>query len=183
MFEREGFIEQCRAAVREKDGHKIVRELLQEVVSDPAAIEKELQTPERGFVEKIYVGPDLTIIHLGWPPKMVLRPHNHKMWANIGIYRGREDNMFWRELPPDSAEGIEAAGAKSIGEGDVAPLGKDIIHSVANPTNRLTCALHVYGGDFFEMERNEWDPDTLAKERYSMENTYRAFEEANRIFQ
>jgi predicted metal-dependent enzyme (double-stranded beta helix superfamily) len=28
---------------------------------------------------------------------MNLMPHDHLVWANIGIYTGCEDNIFWRE--------------------------------------------------------------------------------------
>ena len=92
---------------------------------------------------------------------MMIPPHNHEMWAVIGVYSGREDNIFWRRIK-DSADGlIEAAGAKALGTGDHAILGKDIIHSVANPIPKLTGAIHVYGGDFFEAERSEWDSENL----------------------
>ena len=181
MFELENFIESCRAAVQDADGHKAVRELAKEAIEDHQGLAKELGTPERGALEKLYVGDDLTVLHLAWAPRMVLRPHNHKMWAVIGIYEGREDNMFWRELPEDADGRIEAAGAKTIAKGDVVPLGKDIIHSVVNPTDKLTCALHIYGGNFFEAHRNEWEPEGLTKQTYSVENTIRAFEEANRV--
>ena len=32
-------------------------------------------------------------------------------------------------------------------------LGDDVIHSVTNPREVLTGALHVYGGDFFDTPR------------------------------
>ena len=38
------------------------------------------------------------------------------------------------------------------------PLGRDIIHSVANPLQKVTGAIHVYEGDFIAMERSEWEP-------------------------
>ena len=79
---------------------------------------------------------------------MTIMPHNHLMWAVIGVYTGREDNIFWRRVPGAAGGLIEAAGAKSLGERDVEPLGRDIIHSVTNPLARLTGAIHVYGGDF-----------------------------------
>jgi len=82
---------------------------------------------------------------------MSLMPHNHQMFSVIGIYSGREDNVFWRR----TGTSIEAAGAKSLGVGDVASLGRDIIHSVLNPIGKMTCALHVYGGDFFRTGRTE----------------------------
>ena len=107
-------------------------------------------------------------------------PHNHEMWAVIGMYGGREDNMFWRRLP-DCADGrVEAAGARSLSTGDCAPLGKDIIHSVLNPTLKLSGALHVYGGDFFETHRSEWDPEALTERQMDVQASVRGFEEANK---
>jgi predicted metal-dependent enzyme (double-stranded beta helix superfamily) len=79
------------------------------------------------------------------------------MFAVIGIYCGREDNLFWRRLDDGDRKSvgpsIEAAGADSMGPGQVATLGRDIIHSVANPITKLTSAIHVYGGDFFNPPR------------------------------
>jgi len=101
------------------------------------------------------------------------------MWAVIGIYTGREDNIFWRRLPGAEGGRLEAAGAKALSERDAAPLGRDIIHSVTNPIPRLTGAIHVYGGDFFETARSQWDPETLLEGPYDMARTMRVFEEAN----
>ncbi len=84
---------------------------------------------------------------------------------------------------PDADGGrIEAAGAKSLGERDAEPLGRDVIHSVTNPVARLTGAIHVYGGDFFAVSRSEWDPETLHEGRYDLEKNMRLFEEANAAF-
>jgi predicted metal-dependent enzyme (double-stranded beta helix superfamily) len=111
---------------------------------------------------------------------MTIYPHNHRMWAVIGIYTGREDNIFWRRLPGGK---VEAAGAQSLSERDAAPLGPDIIHSVTNPIARLTGAIHIYGGDFFAAERSEWDPETLTEQRYDPKKTLRYFDEANRSWE
>ena len=99
------------------------------------------------------------------------------MWAVIGIYSGREDNIFWRRVPGR----LEAAGAKALGIGDAEPLGRDIIHSVTDPIPRVTVALHVYGGDFFDAGRSEWDPETLCEQRWDPERAAQRFEEANRM--
>ena len=61
------------------------------------------------------------------------------------------------------------------------PLGRDIIHSVTNPTSRLTGAIHVYGRDFFAADRSEWDPETLSEQHYDVEKNMRLFEEANAL--
>jgi predicted metal-dependent enzyme (double-stranded beta helix superfamily) len=58
-------------------------------------------------------------------------------------------------------------------------LGSDIIHSVINPIDRLTGAIHIYGGDFFTAERSEWDSLTLDEHRLDHEQRRRLWEEAN----
>jgi predicted metal-dependent enzyme (double-stranded beta helix superfamily) len=101
------------------------------------------------------------------------------MWAMIGVYGGREDNIFWRRVKGAATGLIEAAGAQSLGPGQVASLGRDIIHSVTNPLGRCTAAIHVYGGAFFHTARSEWDPETLLEGEYDLEKNMRLFQEAN----
>jgi predicted metal-dependent enzyme (double-stranded beta helix superfamily) len=101
-----------------------------------------------------------------WSKYMTILPHNHEMWAVIGIYTGREDNIFWRRIKDEAGGRIEAAGAKALGVKDAVPLGRDIIHSVTNPIPRLSGAIHVYGGDFFGISRSEWNPETLIERPY-----------------
>jgi predicted metal-dependent enzyme (double-stranded beta helix superfamily) len=179
MFDLDRFIEECRGAVAADPSHKAVREVVARAVSDPVAVLAGLGEPAFAGVDKLYNGPDLTILNVIWGPKMTIMPHNHLMWAVIGVYTGREDNIFWRRLPGAEGGRIEAAGAKSLGERDAEPLGRDIIHSVTNPVSRLTGAIHVYGGDFFAVTRSEWDPETLSEGRYDLEKNMRLFTEAN----
>jgi len=181
MFSLDQFIIDCRAALGTDRSPKLVREVVARAVSDPSAVLKELGEPQRAEIQKLHQSPDLTILNVIWAPHMTLLPHNHQMWAVIGIYTGREDNIFWRRIP-GAKEKVEAAGAKAISEKETVPLGHDIIHSVTNPIPRLTGALHVYGGDFFSAPRSEWDPETLLEQRLDVEKTLRLFEEANTLY-
>ena len=74
-----------------------------------------------------------------------------------------EDNVFWRRLPPGNGRtrAIEAFGVEALRAGDVTILGTDVVHSVVNPIPRLSCTLQVYGGNFCEIERSEWDAETF----------------------
>jgi len=173
MLER--FIEDCRAAHAADPSHKAVREVVARAVADPGSVLKWLGEPKRGEVQKLYHSPGLTILNVVWAPYMTIYPHNHRMWAVIGVYTGREDNIFWRRIGLK----VEAAGAQALCQRDAVPLGPDIIHSVTNPIPRLSGAIHVYGGDFFAAERSEWDPESLIEGRYDAQKTMRAFEEAN----
>jgi len=179
MFSLESFIEECRDAVRHDPTYKAVREVVARAVSSPSEVIAALGEPARGEMQKVYQSPELTILNVIWAPRMILLPHNHNMWAVIGIYTGREDNVFWRRVTDGTRSMVEAAGAKSLSEKDTVPLGADIIHSVTNPIVRLTCALHVYGGDFFAPGRSEWDSETLLEQPCDPELMRRRFEEAN----
>ncbi len=182
MFQKDRFVEDCRRAVH--DGQKAVREIVLEAVGDPSGIISELGEPTKAGVFPLYQDGDVTVINFVWAPCMTLLPHNHNMLAVIGIYSGREDNMFWRRLDNaagnGSGPGIEAAGADSMGPGQVATLGRDIIHSVANPITKLTSAIHVYGGDFFNPPEpsSQWDHETLIEQPWDMDHTRAVFRQA-----
>ncbi|MDW4498199.1 hypothetical protein R5H30_09430 [Sulfitobacter sp. D35] len=164
MFDLANFVSDCRSAVDRDSTHKSVAEIMQKAFRDPSGITAALGEPEESGITPLYKSHDLTIVNVVWKPEMTVMPHNHEMWAVIGIYGGREDNIFWRRVKDDPAGLIEAAGARALSTGDVAPLGPDIIHSVTNPIPKLTGAIHVYGGDFFETERSEWDPERLTEQ-------------------
>lgn len=181
MFDIEQFVADCRAARAADETPKAVRAVVARAVTDPGAIVRAVGEPTRGGARVLYRGPDLTVIDLTWAPRMCVMPHNHNMWAVIGVYAGREDNVYWRRRPDDAAR-VSAAGAESLGVGDVATLGKDIIHSVLNPIPRLSTAIHVYGGDFFAKSRSEWDAETLVERPGDPRQANRLFEEANALY-
>ncbi len=168
MFNLEKFVEDCKSAVEQDPTHCGVAEVVDRAFSDPSAVTTALGEPTKSGIIPIYSSPELTIVNVIWKPSMTIQPHNHEMWAVIGIYQGREDNIYWRRIKDDPDGHIEAAGAQALCTGDSAPLGKDIIHSVTNPIPKLTGAIHIYGGDFFEAERSEWDAEHLTERPYDM---------------
>ena len=180
MFDLDRFIADCRAALAADRSHAFVRDVVARTVSDPASVLKGLGEPGRAGLHKLYQSDDLTILNVVWAPMMTIVPHNHQMWAVIGIYTGREDNIFWRRVRGEPGGKLEAAGAKALCVRDAEPLGRDIIHSVTNPIPRLTAAIHVYGGDFFDpAHRSEWDSETLLEQPWDPDRAVRRFEEAN----
>jgi predicted metal-dependent enzyme (double-stranded beta helix superfamily) len=175
MLDKEDFLEDCRAAIKGKDAQAVIRELIARAVSEPSQLMHTIGEPKRAGIETIYKADDLTILNICWGPRMEFKPHDHRIWAVIGIYTGREQNTFFRRAD----RGLAQHGTKELSAKDVAPLGAAIIHAVTNPLEQITGAIHVYGGDFFETPRSEWDPKTLHEQPFSMEHTKWAFEEAN----
>ena len=108
----------------------------------------------RAELVPLHASDDLTVLNVVWAPGMRFRPHNHLMWAAIGLYGGQEDNTFYRR----TGQGIVQSGGRQLRTGDVALLGDDTIHAVTNPRRdlhrrdpRLRRRHHQRPG------RSEWD--------------------------
>ena len=89
-------------------------------------------------------------------------PHSHVMWAVIGVTHGGKDNHFFR---PTEQKRLETLGGRVLAEGDVLALGEKTIHAVKNPSSeRLSSALHVYGGDLISAPKTMWcEPEHTAQ--------------------
>ncbi len=169
------FIEACISANKESNPQEAVQEVLARAVSDHTAMLKAIGPPEQAGLKVFLRSQELTIFAATWTPQMNLMPHNHLMWANIGIYTGREDNIVWK----NRRNGLEAADVRCLFAGDVAALNSRAIHSVTNPLQRFTGGLHIYGGDFFATERSQWDPETLIEEPSNGDVIREIFKKAN----
>src|SRR5262245_50752680 len=180
MFDTDRFVADCRAAAA-GSGSAGVLDVVARAVEAPREILASLGEPRSAGVQVLHRSSELTVFNLTWGPQMCQLPHDHRIWAVIGIYTGREDNIFWRRSSGSNPDArIEAAGAKALSEREAMPLGADIIHSVINPISRLTGAIHVYGGDFFSVPHSQWDPDRLVEEPYDVNRLLALFEESNR---
>ena len=167
-FDKDELVVECLEAIRsEADSRRAVKEIVQRTVSDPAAIEAAVaDRTESPMLTIWHRSEELTVLHIVWPPDVDLLAHDHNMWANIGIYGGREDNYFYRRLEDGR---IEPNTERTLLVRDTVSLGSDVVHSVANPTREWTAALHVYGGDFFSTPRTMWSKDTLEPTRLDVD--------------
>jgi predicted metal-dependent enzyme (double-stranded beta helix superfamily) len=180
VFDVDGFMTDCQAALTEGEPRRATREVVARALTQPSAIGDALN-PVEGGITLLHHADDLTVIHVVWAPGMRLYPHDHLMWAVIGIYAGQEDNSFYRRSGPGERTLVESGG-KQLAVGDAVILGDDTIHSVANPTRQLTGAIHVYGGDFVNQPRSQWGPGPREERPYDMGEVNRQFVEANQAW-
>lgn len=166
MFDLDHFIESCKGKPA-----SAVKELLGAALRDPESVKQALDAVAPGKdIVKASVGdmvyfrsPTLTILKAAVPPKFKTPPHNHNMWAVIGVYDGQENNTFYRR----SGNTLEKAGGKDLRTGDTVVLGEDAVHAIENPSDRPLLAIHVYGGDFLDTsKRSVWNPFTLEEHPY-----------------
>jgi predicted metal-dependent enzyme (double-stranded beta helix superfamily) len=166
-FTLDQFVVELRAALGERS-RLAIKDVVARAVSQPDGVLRELGEPDKSGVQVLHRSPELTVLNVVWSPNQVTLPHDHRMTAVIGMYGGREDNMFWRRVPEARRFQIEPAGGEALGTGDVALLGRDIVHSVINPLSRLSAAIHVYDGPFLTIERSMWDAESLTEQRYDV---------------
>jgi predicted metal-dependent enzyme (double-stranded beta helix superfamily) len=174
MFDTDTLIAECRQALAETDPRRAVREVIVRALEKPEPVAAALGRTTAG-IEILHSSPELTVSNVIWAPEMSIYPHDHRMWAVIGIYGGAEDNTLYKRGP----ERITPAGGRSLRDRDVLALGAEAIHAVTNPQRRYTGAIHVYGGDFVNQPRSQWDPDTLIEKPYDLEQVRRLFAVAN----
>ena len=174
MFDVDEFIKDCQDALAENEPRRAVREVLGREVSAASSVADALEHHHAG-ITPLHRSDTLTILNVVWGPGMELLPHDHRMWAAIGIYAGQEDNAFYRR----QGNTIVDSGGKQLRESDVLLLGDDAVHAVTNPLHSYTGAIHVYGGDFFAEGRSQWNPSTKLEEPFDFDLVAQLFEASN----
>lgn len=167
MFDLNRFVDDLRASLADPT-RTATKEIVARAVSDPRSMVRQLGEPEKAGVRILYRSRDLTVIDAIWAPNQIAPPHEHRLCAVIGMYGGREDNVFWRRIPGRTNFQIEISGGQALSTGDVLVLDRDIIHSVINPLAGLSTAIHVYDGDFLGVTRSMWNSESLIEQPYDL---------------
>ena len=146
-------IDGCREAATTQDSVTGVMETLGTFLHQPHLAE-HLGAADRSTYEALYRGRDLLVLHGVVPPTpKPVDPHDHRMWAVIGVYHGQEDNQLFART--DGAL-LEPTERFSVTPGEIRPLDAATIHSVQAADDRYLGAVHVYGGDLFGASRSTW---------------------------
>jgi predicted metal-dependent enzyme (double-stranded beta helix superfamily) len=146
-------VEKCRAAAATHEPRTGVVEVLDAFVHQPN-LEQQLGPADRSTYVALYRGHDLVVLHGVVPPTpRPVDPHDHRMWAVIGVYHGQEDNQLFARTDDAALEPTERF---SVQAGEIRPLDASTIHSVQAAGGRYLGAVHVYGGDLFGTPRSTW---------------------------
>ena len=165
MYDFQSFIDACETAAAQPDAQVKVRTIIEEWLHHPDEIATVLK--DYGDVSSLdtmvfHSSERLTLIHVTLDPLFIAGPHNHGMWAVVGVYGGREDNTFYKV---DDGR-LSVATHKSVNAPETLTLGKNIIHAIRNPLDVQLKAIHAYGGDLMRAERSTWDPTTSVETPY-----------------
>jgi predicted metal-dependent enzyme (double-stranded beta helix superfamily) len=155
VFDPDAFVGECRRAASEAEPVAALAEVVAAAIRDGGAIDAALGTELKGEADTLFSSPELTVQRIVWPGGAASPPHDHRMWAVVGVYAGEEVNRLYRRGP----SGLEERAVRPVGAAEVLTLGEDAVHSVENLRRQWTAGLHVYGGDILHNERSAWGPD------------------------
>jgi predicted metal-dependent enzyme (double-stranded beta helix superfamily) len=170
MFSADVFVREVQAASVAANPITAVQEVVATTIVDGPSIDSVFGTELKGDNDTLFSSEALTVQRIAWVPGLPNVPHEHRMWAVVGVYAGEELNRIYERSP----DGLTKLRTRAVPERDVFVLDADAIHSVENPGDEWTAALHVYGGDIVNIERNAWGPDGREVPFAEVDSTRRA---------
>jgi predicted metal-dependent enzyme (double-stranded beta helix superfamily) len=172
MFDLQDFIGSCERFVGAPDGARQVLDLMRSIVGDAEGIKSAVvpgDSRQTIFDLALFRSSELLVLNATLLPHFATPPHNHGMWAVVGIYEGQENNTFYRR----SGKGLEEINHREIRAGDAILLGSEVIHAIENPFGSNTLGLHVYGGDLLTAERSMWHPRSQEELAYDHKQMFK----------
>lgn len=157
----ESFLVAARQALASASPHEAMRSLLEATV-------QRLRAGTGRWVEHdsdemlLLSSPELTVYHIALSPRIHYPPHDHRLLAMIGLYRGGETSFAYRR----NGKALVRAERHDYAAPSVAALPADAIHSVVNLGDERSAAIHVYFGDLSTIERSIWDADLREERRF-----------------
>ncbi|HEX5615421.1 MAG TPA: hypothetical protein VFZ83_09735, partial [Acidimicrobiia bacterium] len=121
MLDVDQLIADLRDARVETEPRRATKEVLERACAGSDALVEALR-PQRAGIDLLHHSAEHTILHVVWAPGMHIWPHDHRMWAAIGIYAGTEDNTFFRR---HAGGGLDESGGTELEAGHVALLGPE----------------------------------------------------------
>lgn len=154
MFDLARLIADLGRAAAGPAPEKALRKVMADACAVPDDVARALPGDREGDGEDLlHADGAITLYDVRLAPGVLYPAHDHGMAAVIGLYRGREINLFYRETSDGT---LEEAARRETCRGEILPLGRDAIHAVANPDATPSGGLHVYLGDLTRIERRLW---------------------------
>ncbi len=166
-----GFVAAASAAMGprgldEAAAHAAIGPLLRDLVAHDDWLPAQFAQAHPQFYQQYLLHCDpaerFSVVSFVWGPGQSTPVHDHTVWGLIGILRGAERCIDFTRGP----DGRLVPGAETrLETGAVSALGPATgdIHRVANAfDDRVSVAIHVYGGNIGAVARHVYDPATGA---------------------
>jgi 3-mercaptopropionate dioxygenase len=101
----------------------------------------------------------LSLFSLVVPPGAMTPVHDHLAWGLVGIYRGKQDEEFYR---PVAGVGLELVRKRPLAPGDFYALlpPRDDVHRVQTTSTETSVSIHLLANDTGCVWRHTYDEQT-----------------------
>jgi len=168
-FSFEQFVTDARAAVASDKPTDTIRRLLQKALETPEAIFAENPLEKSADEVMLFEDDTVSVWVCQFDPYTVIPPHEHKMNAFIGVFKGKEKNHFFK----NTATGLKYKSTQIIDSGQMTSIGADGLHAVVAEGEEDCYSLHVYTGPLSKVKRSLFDWDSGQAIPFTDENFQR----------
>ncbi|CAA6827847.1 MAG: Unknown protein [uncultured Thiotrichaceae bacterium] len=163
-FTFDAFITDLQEASMSPNAELQVLALMQQAFKDPSQIADNVPA----FSEEadlLLQESSITIWHWCLQPGILIPPHDHRMAAIIGIYKGTEENRFY--LSENGS--LQHKATKHVSQGEILSITPESIHSVQATEEQPSQGIHVYLGNLDASPRSLFNWETGEAEPYTEE--------------
>lgn len=154
-FTLDSFLQQLKEAAKTANPEQQVYQVMQQVftvhIESAADIFRQLDDDVILYEDSV-----IAVLHYRMPTGVVVPPHDHQLYAIIGVYEGVEENHFYQAMNNQ----LICQAVKPIGKGEVILMRPESIHSVQTANNQHSAAIHVYLGELTKVKRSRFDWNT-----------------------
>ena len=140
-------------AAHTAEAEQAVRSVVQAFVADPEQAAKRCPDFEDDDVI-LFENETVSIWFCRFAPGHSVPPHNHRISATIGVFRGIERNDVFARTEQGS---LERSAQIEVRPGEVITLPSEVIHGVTCVSDTPSEALHVYLGALSKIDRSLFD--------------------------
>jgi predicted metal-dependent enzyme (double-stranded beta helix superfamily) len=176
-FSFDQFVIEARAAVASDKPTQAIRLLMQETLKSKEALVDNNPLEKNADEIMLFEDDTVSVWICRFDPYTVVPPHEHKMNAFIGVFKGREKNHFFK----NDANGLKYQSTQIIDAGQMTSIGTDGLHAVVAEGEEDCYSLHVYTGPLSKVKRSLFDWNTGEAIEFTDENFHRLKRSPNEL--
>jgi predicted metal-dependent enzyme (double-stranded beta helix superfamily) len=176
-FSFDQFVIEARAAVASDKPTQAIRLLMQETLKSKEALVDNNPLEKDADEIMLFEDDTVSVWICRFDPYTVVPPHEHKMNAFIGVFKGREKNHFFK----NDANGLKYQSTQIIDAGQMTSIGTDGLHAVVAEGEEDCYSLHVYTGPLSKVKRSLFDWNTGEAIEFTDENFHRLKRSPNEL--
>jgi predicted metal-dependent enzyme (double-stranded beta helix superfamily) len=176
-FSFDQFVIEARAAVASDKPTQAIRLLMQETLKSKEALVDNNPLEKDADEIMLFEDDTVSVWICRFDPYTAVPPHEHKMNAFIGVFKGREKNHFFK----NDANGLKYLSTQIIDAGQMTSIGTDGLHAVVAEGEEDCYSLHVYTGPLSKVKRSLFDWNTGEAIEFTDENFHRLKRSPNEL--